>query len=123
LLLAVLDRRTDVDVLSSDVYVNVAGGVRSSEPGADLGVALALASSRLDKPLPADVAACGEVGLGGEVRRVGRIDLRVREAVRLGFRRVILPQGVAADARAPAGAELIAVAEVAEAVAWLRKQP
>ena len=123
LLLAVLDRRTDVDVLSRDVYVNVAGGVRSGEPGADLGLALALASSRLDKPLPEDVAACGEVGLGGEVRRVGRIDLRVREAVRLGFRRVLLPERVVADARAPAGAQLIPVAEVADAVRWLRAQP
>jgi DNA repair protein RadA/Sms len=120
LLLAVLDRRTDVDVLSSDVYVNVAGGVRSSEPGADLGVALALASSRLDKPLPADVAACGEVGLGGEVRRVARIDLRVREAVRLGFRRVLLPASAQDAARAPEGAELVPVPDVAAAIGWLR---
>lgn len=123
LLLAVLDRRSDVDVLSRDVYVNVAGGVRVGEPGADLGLALALASSRLDKPLPADAAACGEVGLGGEVRRVGRIDLRVREAVRLGFTRVLLPERVAEDVRAPAGAEVIAVREVADAVRWLREQP
>ncbi len=123
LLLAVLDRRSDVDVLSRDVYVNVAGGVRVGEPGADLGVALALASSRLDKPLPADAAACGEVGLGGEVRRVGRIDLRVREAVRLGFRRVLLPERVADDVRAPKGAEIIPVREVADAVRWLREQP
>ncbi|MBW2268902.1 MAG: DNA repair protein RadA [Deltaproteobacteria bacterium] len=122
LMLAVLDRRTDVDVLSRDVYVNVAGGVRSGEPGADLGLALALASSRLDKPLPTDVAACGEVGLGGEVRRVGRIDLRVREAVRLGFHRVLLPERVVAEARPPAGAELISVGEVADAVRWLRAQ-
>jgi DNA repair protein RadA/Sms len=123
LLLAVLDRRTDVDVLSRDVYVNVAGGVRSGEPGADLGLALALASSRLDKPLPTDVAACGEVGLGGEVRRVGRIDLRVREAARLGFRRLLLPERVVSEARVPDAVELIPVGEVADAVRWLREQP
>jgi DNA repair protein RadA/Sms len=122
LLLAVLDRRSSLDLLSRDVYVNVAGGVRVSEPGADLGLALALASSRLDVALPADVAACGEVGLGGEVRRVGRTDLRVREAVRLGFHRVLLPEAAVAEARAPDRASLIPVREVGEAVRWLRDQ-
>jgi len=118
LLLAALDRHSDVDFLSRDVYANVTGGLRISEPGADLALALALASSRLDAPLPADVAAFGEIGLGGEVRRVGRIDLRLREAVRLGFRRVVLPAGV--EAARPAGAELIPVANVDAAVRWLR---
>ncbi len=117
LLLAVLDRRSDVDVLSCDVYVNVTGGVRVAEPAADLAVALALASSRLDKPIPADAAACGEIGLGGEVRRVGRLDQRLREAARLGFGRVLLPAG--ADAKAP-GAEPVPVTEIADAVRWLR---
>src|SRR5262245_62525291 len=91
LLLAVLDRRSDVDLLSRDVYVNVAGGVRVAEPAADLAVALALASSRLDLPLPADVAACGEIGLGGEIRRVARLEERLREATRLGYGRVLVP--------------------------------
>ncbi len=118
LLIAALDRHSDVDFLSRDVYVNVAGGLRISEPGADLALALALASSRLDIPLPADVAALGEIGLGGEVRRVGRIELRLREAVRLGFHRVLLPAGV--EVARPAGAELIPVADVAAAVRWLR---
>jgi DNA repair protein RadA/Sms len=129
LLLAVLDRRTDVDLLSRDVYVNAAGGVRVGEPAADLATALAIASSRLDIPLPADVAACGEVGLGGEVRRVSRVDLRTREAARLGFRRVLVPQGVDAQGSgrsdqsaeaAGSDCEYIPVADVAEAVRWLR---
>jgi DNA repair protein RadA/Sms len=120
LLLAVLDRRTDVDFLSRDVYLNAAGGVRVGEPAADLGVALALVSSRLDLPLPADAAACGEVGLGGEVRRVGRIDLRMREAARLGFRRLLLPEAAFAGAL-PGGAEPVPVRDVADAVAWLRQ--
>jgi DNA repair protein RadA/Sms len=118
LLLAVLDRRGDVDLLSRDVYVNVAGGVRVAEPAADLGVALALASSRLDLALPPDVAACGEVGLGGEIRRVARLEARLREAARLGYGRVLVP------ARAPPlsvrGAKPIGVDDVGEAVAWLR---
>ena len=118
LLLAVLDRRGNVDLAGRDVYVNVAGGVRVVEPGADLALALAIASSRLEIPLPADVAACGEIGLGGEVRRVARTELRVREAARLGFRRVLVPEGT--QARALAGVAAIEVAEVADAVAWLR---
>jgi DNA repair protein RadA/Sms len=122
LLLAVLDRRSEVDLLSCDVYVNVTGGVRVAEPAADLGVALALASSRLDLPVPVDVAVCGEVGLGGEVRRVGRIPLRLREAARLGFERVLLPSAVVSTGGAAEGplATGIPVENVAQAVAWMR---
>jgi len=120
LLLAVLDRRTSVDLCSRDVYVNVTGGVRVFEPASDLGVALALASSRLDLALPSDVAACGEIGLGGEVRRVSRIELRIREAARLGFRRVLLPE-LREPPATSGGAELIAVRDVADAVDWLRR--
>ena len=119
LLLAVLDRRTGIDLVGSDVYVNVTGGVRISEPAADLAVALALASSRLDRPVPPGVAACGEVGLGGEVRRAGRIDLRLREAARLGFRRVLLPERLAPDATDVPGVEPVPVATLDDAVRWL----
>jgi len=117
LLLAVLDRRSDVDLLSCDVYVNVTGGVRVTEPAADLAVALALVSSRLDLPVPPDVAACGEIGLGGEIRRVSRVEPRLAEAARLGFRRVLVPVG---HGGASAGAEAIGMSAVADAVAWLR---
>ena len=120
LLLAAIDRRSDVDLVSRDVYANVTGGVRIAEPAADLALALALVSSRIDVALPMDAAACGEIGLGGEIRRVGRIDLRLREAVRLGFRRVLLPAGAEEAARPPAGAEIVPVSDVASAVAWLR---
>jgi DNA repair protein RadA/Sms len=119
LLLAALDRRSDVDVVSKDVYVNVTGGVRIAEPAADLALALALASSALDLPLPPDVAACGEVGLGGEIRRVPRLDLRLREAARLGFPRVLVPAG-SGDVAAAAGAAPVPVPDLAAAVSWLR---
>jgi DNA repair protein RadA/Sms len=119
LLLAVLERRSALDLLAHDVYVNVAGGVRILEPASDLAVALSLASSRLDLPLPRDVAACGEIGLGGEVRRVARIDARLREAQRLGFRRVLLPQGFPPSPEQES-VEIVPVAEVADAVRWLR---
>ena len=117
LLLAVLERYGGVDLVSRDVYVNVAGGVRVNEPSGDL--ALALASSRLDLAVPAEVAACGEVGLGGEVRQIGRLDLRLREAARLGFRRVLVPAGAGADLQSPA-AEVVRIADMAAAVEWLR---
>jgi len=90
-----------------------------SEPGADLAIALAVASSRLDRPLPPDATACGEIGLGGEIRRVPRLDLRVKEALRLGFRRVLVPEGSAQAALSGA----VPVRDVAAAVAWLRAQP
>jgi DNA repair protein RadA/Sms len=119
LLLAVLARRGNIDALASDVYLNATGGVRISEPAADLGVVLAVASSRLDLPIPADAAAIGEVGLGGEVRRVARLEPRVKEAARLGFRRILVPR---ASAIAIPGAELVPIDGVAEAVAWLLAQ-
>ncbi len=119
LLLAVLDRYTDVDLLSRDVYVNAAGGVRVADPGADLAIALAIASSRLDRPVPAELAACGEVGLGGEIRRVARLDERVREAARLGFERVAIPRNAARGLDVPRGCQLLEVDDVRAAVALL----
>lgn len=123
LLLAVLDRRGGVDLVSRDVYVNAVGGVRIRDPGADLALALALASSRLDLALPDDAAACGEVGLGGEVRRVARLEPRVREAARLGFRHLLVPAGARHALPEVPGAALVPVADVGEAVAWLRARP
>jgi DNA repair protein RadA/Sms len=116
LLLAVLARRGDVDALASDVYLNATGGVRIGDPAADLGVLLAVASSRLDLALPADVAAIGEVGLGGEVRRVARLEPRVKEAARLGFERILVPER---SAIGHGDARLVPIDGVADAIAWL----
>jgi DNA repair protein RadA/Sms len=91
MLLAVLERRMGIAFSSLEVYVSVVGGVRLNDPGSDLAVCIALASAALDKPVPADLAVLGEVGLGGEVRHVPHVERRVNEAVRMGFRRVILP--------------------------------
>lgn len=117
LLLAVLARRGGVDALNCDVYLNATGGVRIADPAADLGVALAITSTRLDLPLPPDAAAIGELGLGGEVRRVARLDARVREAARLGFARILVPKSSAAPK--VAGAQLVPIDSIADAVAWL----
>ena len=91
-MMAVLSRHCDTNVAPLDVHAAIAGGVRVTEPAVDLGLALALASSSKAKPVPADVVAIGEVGLGGELRQVGSTSRRLAEAVRLGFRRALLPR-------------------------------
>jgi len=93
LLLAVLGRRAGVGLGSHDVYANLAGGVSLTEPGLDLAVALALASSLRDRPVDPSTVAVGEVGLLGELRPVSGLDRRLREAARLGFERAIVPAG------------------------------
>ncbi|MDO8848194.1 MAG: DNA repair protein RadA [Coriobacteriia bacterium] len=90
--LAILERRADVGLGTYDVYVSVAGGVRVTEPAVDLPLALALASSRSDRPLPADAVAFGEVGLTGDVRGVPHAEARLREAARMGFSRSFGPE-------------------------------
>ena len=91
LLLAVLERRAEITVAAHDVYASVLGGVRLSDPGADLAVCMAVASALLDRPLPIDLVVCGEIGLGGELRQVAQMPRRLAEAARLGFRRAIVP--------------------------------
>jgi len=91
LLLAVLERRARVSLASHEVYASVVGGVKLAEPGADLGMCLALVSAVVNKPLPADLVVVGEVGLAGEVRQVAQVGRRLAEAARLGFTRAIVP--------------------------------
>jgi len=93
LLLAVLGRRAGIGLGSHDVYANLAGGLSVAEPGLDLAVALALASSLRDRPVDPRTVAVGEVGLLGELRPVSGLDRRLREAARLGFERAIVPAG------------------------------
>jgi DNA repair protein RadA/Sms len=93
LLAAVLEKKVRLKLFDRDIFVNVAGGARIGEPAADLAVAAAIASSLLDRPLPHDLVVVGEVGLAGEVRRVGRLRDRLAEAARLGFRRAAAPMG------------------------------
>lgn len=97
LLLAVLEKRAGLHLADRDVFVNVAGGVRLDEPAADVAIALAMASSFLEKPLPEGLVAFGEVGLAGEVRAVDRARQRVAEAKKFGFTQCVLPRSSAAD--------------------------
>jgi DNA repair protein RadA/Sms len=117
LLLAVLGRRAGVGLGTQDVYANLAGGLTVSEPGLDLAVALALASSLRDRPIDHRTVAVGEVGLLGELRPVAGIDRRLREAARLGFDTAIVPATRAASAVAIPGMRLVPVANLRDALA------
>jgi DNA repair protein RadA/Sms len=91
MVVAVLERRANIPILVRDVWASVAGGLRATEPGIDLALAVALASSYRDRPVPEETAFIGEVGLAGEVRSVPGMQARVEEISRLGFRCVVAP--------------------------------
>jgi len=115
LLLAVLQRRMELPVAECDVFASAVGGVKVVEPAADLPLALAVVSSLAGVPLPDDMVACGEIGLGGEVRQVANTGRRLAEAARLGFARALVP---VASPDPPAGVEVVRVGSVAEALLW-----
>lgn len=89
---AVLSKRVGLKLHEQDIFVNVIGGLKVDEPASDLAMAVAMASSYMDKPLPADLAIVGEIGLSGELRAVGQLSARLNEAAKLGFKRVLIPK-------------------------------
>jgi len=91
MILAVLEKRAELRLAADDVFVNIAGGIKTPEPAVDLAVALAIASAHLNRPLAAGTLAVGELGLGGEIRSVPQLELRLREAGRLGITQAIVP--------------------------------
>jgi DNA repair protein RadA/Sms len=116
LLVAILEKRVGLALGGQDLYVNVAGGVRLTEPALDLGVALALASSFLDQPVPADTLIFGEVGLTGEIRAVSSPEVRLKEGHKLGFARVLLAQRQQEHLGQFPGLELLGVDTLAAAI-------
>jgi DNA repair protein RadA/Sms len=122
MLLAVLHRHAGVSCADQDVFVNAVGGVRISEPAADLAVLLAIQSSLRAKPLPKGFVAFGEVGLAGEIRPAPRGQERLREAAKLGFELAIVPKANAPKKNDPAfkGLTIHAVDRVEEALTWVR---
>lgn len=116
LLLAVLEKRLNLRLSNSDVYVNIAGGIRISEPAVDLGVVLAVISSYKDRAIDEKVLAFGEVGLSGEVRAVSQAGQRIQEAKKLGFTTIILPQVCREQIGEVEGVRLCGVRTVADAV-------
>jgi DNA repair protein RadA/Sms len=119
MLLAVLHRHAGVACFDQDVFINAVGGVKITEPGADLAVLLAIVSSLRNKPLPEKMVVFGEVGLAGEVRPVQRGQERLKEAAKLGFTQAIIPKANAPRQKI-AGMEIIAVERVEEAVNRMR---
>ncbi len=116
LLAAVLEKKVGLEILSCDLFVNVAGGLSVDDPAADLACVAALASSFRDRALPARTLLLGEVGLAGEVRAVSQPEMRLAEAARLGFERALVPAATARHADLPAGIAVEGVGTVAEAL-------
>lgn len=116
LIIAVLEKRIGMFLQTQDVYLNVAGGVKLEEPAVDLAVAVSIASSFRDQPTNPYDAAFGEIGLTGEVRSVSRVEQRVNEAQKLGFRRIIMPEKSLKGFTPPPGIAVIGVSTVSEAL-------
>jgi len=119
LLVAVMEKRLGFHLFSHDIFVNIVGGIRIEEPGADLGVIAAIASSFRDRLIDPETVVFGEVGLGGEVRGISQSEVRVKEAARLGFKRCLLPKQNQEKIKGMKGIELIGVRTVQEAMGIL----
>ena len=121
LLIAVLEKRMGLKFYENDVYLNVAGGIHLDEPSADLSIAMALISGITDKIIPDELIAFGEIGLSGEVRAVSHIEYRVKEAVRLGFTKIVLPKkNITPSLKVPVSVELIGVTNIYQALACMK---
>ena len=116
LISAVLSKRIGLKLWEQDIFVNVIGGLRIAEPASDLAMAMAIASSYYDRPLPADMAIVGEVGLSGEIRRVGQLSARLKEAQKIGFKRVLIPRIRRGAEDIPAGIQLLEARNLADAL-------
>src|ERR1700737_5653897 len=113
MILPVLEIRLDYKFGNSDIFVSVAGATRVTQPAADLGLALSIVSNQNNRPLPDGLVVIGELGLTGEVRRVGQLERRLQEAARHGFTRPLIPAGVKAGR--PSGLDIVEVRSLAEA--------
>ena len=122
LLIAVLEKRMGLRFYENDVYLNVAGGIRLDEPSADLSIAMALISGITDRVIPDLLIAFGEIGLSGEVRAVSHIEYRVKEAVRLGFTKIVMPKKNLQSHKfnVPDGVELVGITNIYEALVQMQ---
>ena len=121
LLMAVLEKRVGLALGECDTYLNIAGGIKVTEPAIDLGIVLAVVSSFRNKPLPSDLVAFGEVGLSGEVRSISQIEGRVKEAAKLGFKTCVVPATGKESLKNMEGVKIIYVNSVAEAMDFIRE--
>ncbi len=116
LIMAVLEKKLGVSFLGQDIFINLAGGLKSAETAIDLGLALALLSSFWDVALPRDLLIGGEVGLGGEIRGISQLDKRLHEAAKLGFTKAVIPRVNADKIKPPKGLEVVAVKSLEMAI-------
>lgn len=116
LISAVLSKRLNLKLWEQDIFVNVIGGLKISEPASDLAMAMAMASSYYERPLPADLAIVGEVGLSGEIRRASQLRARLNEALKIGFKRALVPRLRRHADELPAGIELVQARSLGEAL-------
>ncbi len=122
LMIAVLEKRARVNLSNSDVYINVAGGLRIDETAVDLGICAAIVTGQTDTKIPSDMVFIGEVGLGGELRSVARLEKRLAEAAKMGFRSAVVPKLSLRGLRKPEGMAVFGVSTLAEAMALVRKK-
>jgi DNA repair protein RadA/Sms len=116
LISAVLSKRVGFKLYEHDIFVNVIGGMKVTEPASDLATAVSIASSYLDRVVPADTVAVGEIGLSGEIRTVSQLGMRLSEAQKLGFKRALIPKTRRKPEGVPKGLEVVPVRSIAEAL-------
>ncbi|MBY0378802.1 MAG: DNA repair protein RadA, partial [Burkholderiales bacterium] len=117
MLIAIMQRHLELPLYDQDIFLNVVGGVRISEPAVDLAVTLAIISSFKNRHLPEKLAVCGEIGLSGEIRTIQKGQDRIKEAVKLGFERIIVPKANTPKEKI-ANVEIIAVDNLDDVVAY-----
>lgn len=122
LLMAVLEKKVGLRLAASDAYVNIAGGMKMTEPAIDLGICLAIVSSAKDIVIPDNVMVFGEVGLSGEIRAVNMAGQRVQEAKKLGFGTVVLPEVCRSSAGKVEGINLVYVSQIRDAIGYIMKK-
>jgi DNA repair protein RadA/Sms len=119
---AVLEKRVGLKLEDKDVFVNIVGGINVSDPAADLSITTAITSSFYDKVIPKDVIILGEVGLGGEIRSVTYLSLRLKEASKLGFKKAIIPENNIKDAKEIADLKLFSFGSLKDVFKFLWKE-
>lgn len=122
LLMAVLEKKVGLRLAASDAYVNIAGGMKMTEPAIDLGICLAIVSSAKDMVIPDNVMVFGEVGLSGEIRAVNMAGQRVQEAKKLGFGTVVLPEVCRSSVGKVEGINLVYVSQIRDAIGYIMKK-
>ena len=122
LLMAVLEKKVGIHLASSDAYVNIAGGMKMTEPAIDLGICLAIVSSAKDIVIPDNVMVFGEIGLSGEIRAVSMAGQRVQEAKKLGFETVMLPEVCKSSVAKIDGINLVYVSQIRDAISYIMRK-